>query len=107
MAGPAARGIQECWGEDTMPDTMRFVRFMRTFRTRKLADLRRRINATRWPEREPVSFVRSKHDNALPLIVTHGWPGSVTRRRPPASRALSTAEHAAALGVLHEPRIVD
>jgi len=21
--------------------------------------------------------VRSKHDNALPLIVTHGWPGSV------------------------------
>ena len=21
--------------------------------------------------------VRSKHDNALPLIVTHGWPGSI------------------------------
>jgi pimeloyl-ACP methyl ester carboxylesterase len=21
--------------------------------------------------------VRSKHDNALPMIVTHGWPGSV------------------------------
>jgi len=21
--------------------------------------------------------VRSKHENALPLIVTHGWPGSV------------------------------
>jgi epoxide hydrolase-like protein len=21
--------------------------------------------------------VRSGHDNALPLIVTHGWPGSV------------------------------
>ena len=20
--------------------------------------------------------VRSKHDNALPLVVTHGWPGS-------------------------------
>ena len=23
------------------------------------------------------SHVRSKHDNALPLIVTHGWPGSI------------------------------
>jgi len=91
-----------------------------------LTELRRRINATRWPEREPVTdqsqgvqlstvqklaqywgtkydwrrceaqlnalpnfiteidgldihfiHVRSKHDNALPLIVTHGWPGSV------------------------------
>jgi len=91
-----------------------------------LADLRRRVEATRWPERELVSdatqgvqlattrklaqywagdydwrkvearlnglpqfvtqidgldihfiHVRSKHDNALPLIVTHGWPGSV------------------------------
>jgi len=91
-----------------------------------LAELRRRIKATRWPERETVSddsqgvqlstaqklarywatdydwrkaearlnafpqfmttidgldihfiHVRSKHENALPLIVTHGWPGSV------------------------------
>jgi pimeloyl-ACP methyl ester carboxylesterase len=91
-----------------------------------LVDLRRRINATRWPDRETVSdesqgvplamiqelahywgtdydwhkveaklnalpqfiteidgldiyfiHVRSKHENALPLIVTHGWPGSV------------------------------
>src|SRR5258706_12074114 len=91
-----------------------------------LADLKRRIAATRWPERETVSdqsqgvqlatiqklarywgteynwrkceatlnalpqfiteidgldihfiHVRSKHENALPLIVTHGWPGSV------------------------------
>ena len=91
-----------------------------------LVDLRRRINATRWPERETVSdesqgvplamiqeltrywgtdydwrkveaklnalpqfiteidgldihfiHVRSTHENALPLIVTHGWPGSV------------------------------
>jgi pimeloyl-ACP methyl ester carboxylesterase len=22
-------------------------------------------------------YVRSKHDNALPLIITHGWPGSI------------------------------
>ena len=91
-----------------------------------LADLRRRIKATRWPERETVTdpsqgvqlatmrelagywatdydwrkvearlnalpqfiteidgldihfiHVRSKHENALPLIVTHGWPGSI------------------------------
>jgi len=92
----------------------------------QLADLRRRIEATRWPERETVSddsqgvplatmqelarywgtdydwstcetklnalphfiseidgldihfiHVRSQHENALPLIVTHGWPGSI------------------------------
>jgi pimeloyl-ACP methyl ester carboxylesterase len=91
-----------------------------------LVDLRRRLVATRWPEKETVDddsqgvplatlqelvrywqteydwrkvearlnalpqfiteidgldihfiHVRSKHDNALPLIVTHGWPGSV------------------------------
>ena len=95
----------------------------------ELTDLRRRINATRWPERETVTdasqgvqlattqalarywatdydwrkieaqmqalpqfiteidgldihfiHVRSKHENALPLIVTHGWPGSVTEQ---------------------------
>src|SRR5580692_3630914 len=92
----------------------------------ELTDLRRRIEATRWPDRETVGdasqgvqlattqalarywatdydwrkvekklnalpqfiteidgldihfiHVRSKHDNALPLIVTHGWPGSI------------------------------
>src|SRR3984893_3273102 len=91
-----------------------------------LTELRRRINATKWPERETVPdesqgvqlatiqelarywgtdynwrkvetllnalpqfiteidgvdihfiHVRSKHEHALPLIVTHGWPGSV------------------------------
>ena len=91
-----------------------------------LVDLRRRIAATRWPERETVAdqsqgvqlatmqklarywatdydwrkmearlnalpqfiteidgldihfiHVRSKHENALPMIVTHGWPGSI------------------------------
>ena len=91
-----------------------------------LVDLRRRINATKWPERETVAdatqgvqlattqalarywatdydwrkvearlnalpqfiteidgldihfiHVRSKHENALPMIVTHGWPGSI------------------------------
>ena len=92
----------------------------------ELTELRRRINATKWPERETVAdasqgvqlatiqalarywatdynwrkieakmnalpqfiteidgldihfiHVRSKHENALPLIVTHGWPGSI------------------------------
>src|ERR1700727_1231970 len=91
-----------------------------------LTELRTRIKATRWPERETVTdatqgvqlattqalarywateydwrkieaklnalpqfiteidgldihfiHVRSKHENALPLIVTHGWPGSI------------------------------
>jgi pimeloyl-ACP methyl ester carboxylesterase len=91
-----------------------------------LDDLRRRIEATRWPDRETVSdesqgvrldtmqalarywatdhdwrtvesrlqalpqfvteidgvdihfiHVRSQHDDAMPIIVTHGWPGSV------------------------------
>ena len=92
----------------------------------ELAELRRRIKATKWPSKELVSdasqgvqlatiqrladywanrydwrkiearlnalpqfvtkidgvdihfiHVRSKHPNALPLIVTHGWPGSI------------------------------
>jgi pimeloyl-ACP methyl ester carboxylesterase len=91
-----------------------------------LVDLRRRIAATRWPDRETVPdrsqgaqlaelqelvrywgtdydwrkgeaqlnawpqfmttidgvdvhffHVRSRHENALPLIISHGWPGSV------------------------------
>jgi pimeloyl-ACP methyl ester carboxylesterase len=95
----------------------------------ELAELRRRINNTRWPERETVTdatqgvqletaqalarywakeydwrkcearlnalpqfiteidgldihfiHVRSKHKDALPLIVTHGWPGSVVEQ---------------------------
>lgn len=92
----------------------------------ELTELRRRINATRWPEQETVTdatqgvqlatiqklarywatdydwrkvearlkalpqfiteidgldihfiHVRSKHEDAMPLIVTHGWPGSI------------------------------
>ena len=94
-----------------------------------LDDLRRRINATRWPDKETVDdrsqgtqlaklqelvrywgtdydwrkveaklnslpqfvttidgldihfiHVRSRHPNALPVIITHGWPGSVTEQ---------------------------
>ena len=100
--------------------------FLVNFPDTDLLDLRARISATRWPEREPVTdasqgpqlatmqklarywatehdwrkveaklnalpqfvteidgldihfiHVRSHHENALPLIVTHGWPGSV------------------------------
>jgi pimeloyl-ACP methyl ester carboxylesterase len=95
----------------------------------ELLELRRRINATRWPNRELVPddsqgvqlatiqalaqywgsdydwrrceaqlnaipqfvteidgqdihfiHVRSKHEDALPLIVTHGWPGSIVEQ---------------------------
>jgi len=95
----------------------------------ELTELRRRINATKFPDRETVTdatqgvqlstmqalarywateydwrkieaklnalpqfiteidgldihfiHVRSKHENALPLIVTHGWPGSITEQ---------------------------
>ncbi len=91
-----------------------------------LVDLRHRLAATRWPDKEPVDdqsqgvqletmkalvrywqteydwrkaeaklnalpqfittidgldihfiHVRSKHEHALPIIVTHGWPGSI------------------------------
>ena len=99
------------------------------FSEEEITELRRRIKATRWPERETVTdssqgsqlattqklahywateydwrrceaqlkalphfiteidgldihfiHVRSKHENALPLIVTHGWPGSVVEQ---------------------------
>jgi pimeloyl-ACP methyl ester carboxylesterase len=92
----------------------------------ELTDLRRRVNATKWPERETVAdesqgvqlattqqlarywgtdynwrkveaklnalpqfiteidgldihfiHVRSPHEHALPMIITHGWPGSI------------------------------
>jgi len=92
----------------------------------KLLDLRKRVRATRWPDKETVTdqsqgvqlakiqalvhywgteydwrkvegrlnalpqfvtkrdgidihfiHVRSRHPNALPLLITHGWPGSV------------------------------
>ena len=103
--------------------------FHETVPESELAELRRRISATKWPERETVTdasqgvqlatiqalahywateydwrkcearlmalpnfiteidgldihfiHVRSKHDNALPLIVTHGWPGSIVEQ---------------------------
>src|SRR5262245_12308227 len=100
--------------------------FKAKFSDAEVADLRSRVKATKWPDRETVpdytqgvrletmqalasywatrhdwrkaearinSFpnfiteidgldihfihVRSKHENALPVIITHGWPGSI------------------------------
>lgn len=100
--------------------------FQVSFPPSDLDDLRRRVEATRWPERETVAddsqgvpltmmqtlarywstdydwskceatlnalpnfiteidgldihflHIRSVHEDALPLIVTHGWPGSI------------------------------
>lgn len=100
--------------------------FSVSFSKKALDDLKRRVQATRWPSRETVTdqsqgvqlatmqalahywmtdydwrkceaklnavpqfiteidgvdihfiHVRSKHENALPIIITHGWPGSI------------------------------
>jgi pimeloyl-ACP methyl ester carboxylesterase len=100
--------------------------FQVSFPDAELTELRRRVNATRWPDRETVTddsqgvrlatmqdlarhwgadydwhrceenlnslpqfmteidgldihfiHARSQHDAALPMIVTHGWPGSI------------------------------
>ena len=109
-----------------MPSETEIRPFRVGFPAEEVADLRRRIAATRWPDRETVTddsqgvrlalmqelarywgtdydwgacetklnarpnfvteldgldihfiHVRSQHADALPLIVTHGWPGSV------------------------------
>jgi pimeloyl-ACP methyl ester carboxylesterase len=112
--------------EQTSSDRTAIRPFQVGFPAAELTELRRRVNATRWPERETVTddsqgapltmmqelarywgtdydwrpceeklnalpnfmteidgldihfiHVRSQHDDALPLIVTHGWPGSI------------------------------
>jgi pimeloyl-ACP methyl ester carboxylesterase len=110
-----------------MPAEADIIRpFTVEFPEAQLTELRRRVNATRWPDRETVTdnsqgvdlaamqelvgywgtdyewsrceerlknlpqfvteidgldihflHVRSPHENPLPLIVTHGWPGSI------------------------------
>jgi Epoxide hydrolase N terminus len=111
----------------------------------ELTELRRRVNATRWPERETVTddsqgvrlammqelaaywgtgydwrrcearlnalpqfvteidgldihfiHVRSGHRGALPLIVTHGWPGSVIEQLKIIGPLTDPAAHGAA-----------
>jgi pimeloyl-ACP methyl ester carboxylesterase len=39
--------------------------------------------------------VRSKHDNALPLIVTHGWPGSIVEQLKIVDPLTKPTEHGA------------
>jgi pimeloyl-ACP methyl ester carboxylesterase len=112
--------------EKTMADNTAIRPFHFEAPQADLVDLRNRIKATKWPEREQVTdasqgvqlatmqklaqywgdsydwrkcevkinavpnfiteidgldihfiHARSKHDNALPMIVTHGWPGSI------------------------------
>jgi pimeloyl-ACP methyl ester carboxylesterase len=109
-----------------------------------LDDLRRRIEATHWPEKETVSddsqgvplammqklarywateydwrrceaelnalpqfiteidgldihfiHVRSQHDDALPLVVNHGWPGSVVEQLKIIDRLTDPTAHGA------------
>ncbi len=116
-------------GSERATDKTAIRPFRVTVPEAELTELRRRINATTWPERETVTdasqgvqlatiqalarywateydwracearlnavpqfiteidgldihfiHVRSKHDNALPLIVTHGWPGSIVEQ---------------------------
>jgi pimeloyl-ACP methyl ester carboxylesterase len=131
--GTAAMGIALAGAASLLPDQAAAAvedNAIRPFRINipeeALVDLRRRVKATRWPDKEKVAdqsqgvqlatiqqlvhywqtshdwrkmearlnalpqfitqidgldihfiHVRSKHKNALPLIVTHGWPGSI------------------------------
>jgi pimeloyl-ACP methyl ester carboxylesterase len=137
IAGPIANAVAQSKskasqkaftqpGADQAADNTAIRPFHVKFPEAQLIDLRRRINATKWPEREQVTddsqgvqldtmqklarywatdydwrkvearlnalpnfitnidgldihfiHVRSKHENALPMIVTHGWPGSI------------------------------
>jgi pimeloyl-ACP methyl ester carboxylesterase len=110
----------------------------------ELTELRRRINATRWPDRETVAdasqgvrlatiqalarywatdydwrnieaklnavpqfiteidgldihfiHVRSKHENALPLVMTHGWPSSIIHQLKIADLLTNPTAHGA------------
>src|SRR5271168_2478302 len=118
--------------------------FQMNFPEAELAELRKRINATKWPERETVAdasqgvqlttiqalarywateydwrkieakmnalpqfiteidgldihfmHVRSKHENALPLVVTHGWPGSIIEQMKIIDPLTNPTPHAA------------
>jgi pimeloyl-ACP methyl ester carboxylesterase len=133
LLGTAAIGVAAAGAASLLParstsaapsEAIRPFRFEAT--EEQLTDLRRRIAAARWPDKEQVAdetqgvrlatvqqlarywqtshdwrkvearlnalpqfiteidgldihfiHVRSKHENALPMIVTHGWPGSI------------------------------
>lgn len=128
VAGGLGLATLQSYGQSGMPGAHDDV--VRPFRIRvsdeAVTDLRRRIEATRWPNKELVEdrsqgvqlatlrelarywlaeydwracesrlnalpqftteidgveihfiHIKSRHENALPLIMTHGWPGSV------------------------------
>jgi pimeloyl-ACP methyl ester carboxylesterase len=133
LLGAAAMGIVVAGAASLLPSSLAAAPtngVIRPFRVdvpeEQLADLQRRVLATRWPDRETVSdasqgvqlatieklarywtteydwrklearlnalpqfiteidgldihfiHVRSKHEDALPVIITHGWPGSI------------------------------
>src|SRR6266446_5665083 len=136
FAGSKSRSIQEeedmtqssatQLASEEVNDKTAIRPFQFNFPDAELTDLRRRVNATKWPDREQVTdasqgvqlatmqklarywgtdydwrkgeaklkavpqfiteidgidihfiHVRSRHENALPMIVTHGWPGSI------------------------------
>jgi pimeloyl-ACP methyl ester carboxylesterase len=132
LLGAAAAGVAVAGAASVLPGMLQAAETpaIRPFRIgvpqEALADLGRRLAATRWPEKEPVAddsqgvplatiqelvrqwsngydwrkceatlnalpqfvteidgldihflHIHSKHDDALPLIVTHGWPGSI------------------------------
>jgi hypothetical protein len=133
LLGTATMGIAVASAASLLPSQMAAAAegdAIRPFRVdipeEQLVDLRRRVLATRWPDRETVSdqsqgvqieklqqlvrywgtgydwrkvetklnalpqfmteidgldihfiHVRSRHPNALPMIMTHGWPGSI------------------------------
>jgi pimeloyl-ACP methyl ester carboxylesterase len=127
QAASAVKSSSEKPGATVEAKSVRPFRF--TASEEALTDLRRRIAATRWPEKETVSdatqgvqlatmqnlakywgseydwrkceaklnalpqfitqidgldihfiHVRSKEKNALPIIITHGWPGSIVEQ---------------------------
>ena len=108
----------------------------------EITELKRRINATRWPEKETVSdqsqgvqlatiqelarywaneydwrkieakmnalphfiteidgldfhfiHVRSKHENAMPMLIAHGWPGSIIEQMKLIEPLINPTEH--------------
>jgi len=147
LGAPGAHA-QAVTSSTTAPDTSREDTSIRPFRIqvsdKALADLRRRILATQWPEKETVSdqsqgvplatmqrlakhwatdydwrkveaklnalpqfitnidgldihfiHVRSKHKNALPIIINHGWPGSIIEQLKLVDRLVNPTAHGA------------
>jgi pimeloyl-ACP methyl ester carboxylesterase len=128
-AAPASATLTDSLVVATLADDESIRPFRFEASDAALEDLRRRILATRWPDRETVAddsqgvqlatmqklaaywatdydwrkcearlnalpgflteidgldihfiHVRSKHENALPIVVTHGWPGSIVEQ---------------------------